>query len=330
MKRVLACSVLTLSLCLGGMTALADGEENFEIAAVEQNINEIKNELSSYESAQAEIENINQQTENLNGQLESLKNSEVTVNQELGNLNSTYESKKDLAIEKVNEIYQNQEGGYEAEISKSEDVNDFFNKIDEVKKVVEEDKELQGIKEIKSGMNEKASLLQNVQTQMEPIKNEIQDLQNMSGNYKEVEERIEYLTSQLNSLENRKEELNKINTNEGKRNSIVETSQKYLGTPYVWGGTTPRGFDCSGFVQYVYSQNGIAIPRVTTGQEYAGIDVTGQQLMPGDLVLWGNRGATYHVGMYIGNGKYIHSPQTGDVVRIASLNNYSVARRILY
>ncbi len=115
----------------------------------------------------------------------------------------------------------------------------------------------------------------------------------------------------------------------GIQQQLVQTAFKYKGIYYVWGGTTPNGFDCSGFVQYVYAECGISIPRVTTSQEYAGIDVTGQTLEPGDLVFWGTRGATYHVGMYIGDGKYIHSPQTGDYIREATLGNYSVVRRIV-
>lgn len=112
-------------------------------------------------------------------------------------------------------------------------------------------------------------------------------------------------------------------------NLLVQTAKKYLGIPYVWGGTTPSGFDCSGLMQYVYRECGISISRVTYTQEYEGVDVTGQNLQPGDLVFWGARGNTYHVGMYIGNGQYIQAPQTGDVVKISTLGSYSVARRII-
>lgn len=119
---------------------------------------------------------------------------------------------------------------------------------------------------------------------------------------------------------------------------IVNEAQKYLGVPYVWGGTTPKGFDCSGFVQYVYKQIGINIPRSTTEQIKVGNSVDKSNLQPGDLVFYigsnGSRSNPGHVGIYIGNGQMIHAPQTGDVVKISSTENeyrkntYIGARRI--
>lgn len=101
---------------------------------------------------------------------------------------------------------------------------------------------------------------------------------------------------------------------------IVETAMKYIGVPYVWGGTSPSGFDCSGLVQYVYAENGISIPRVTYTQQAAATPVSFSDLQPGDLVFWG--GSAYHVGIYIGDGKYIHSPAPGQSVCIQSYSAY--------
>lgn len=112
--------------------------------------------------------------------------------------------------------------------------------------------------------------------------------------------------------------------------SIVNIAFKYLGVPYVWGGTTPSGFDCSGFVQYVYREAGINISRTTYTQINEGYAVS--ELAPGDLVFFGSYSAPYHVGIYIGNGQYIHAPIEGDVVKVASLQyrgDYCGARRYL-
>lgn len=110
-------------------------------------------------------------------------------------------------------------------------------------------------------------------------------------------------------------------------NQFVDTAKQYLGTPYVWGGTTPNGFDCSGLVQYVYAQNGINIPRVSQDQYKSGASVAKENLQPGDLVFFtgytkdpSNPG---HVGMYVGNGEYLHAPKTGDVVKVSSLSDRS-------
>lgn len=115
---------------------------------------------------------------------------------------------------------------------------------------------------------------------------------------------------------------------------IVNTASKYLGVPYVWGGTTPNGFDCSGLVQYVLKELGINISRVTYTQYKEGYPVAKGDLQPGDLVFFEKNGDVHHVGIYIGDGKMIHAPQTGDVVRIADMNSdyytstYYCARRM--
>lgn len=105
------------------------------------------------------------------------------------------------------------------------------------------------------------------------------------------------------------------------RERIVETAMKYIGVPYVWGGTTPAGFDCSGFVQYVYKECGMSIPRVTYTQQAAATPVALSDLQPGDLVFWG--GSAYHVGIYLGNGQYIHAPAPGQSVKIQTYSQYA-------
>jgi cell wall-associated NlpC family hydrolase len=101
--------------------------------------------------------------------------------------------------------------------------------------------------------------------------------------------------------------------------AIVDTAMKYLGVPYVWGGTSPSGFDCSGLVQYVCKKNGISVPRVAASQRNVGKSVSRQNLQPGDLVFFSSGGRVSHVGIYVGNGNMIHAPQTGDVVKISSI-----------
>lgn len=105
-------------------------------------------------------------------------------------------------------------------------------------------------------------------------------------------------------------------------NSIIDMAESFLGTPYIWGGTTPKGFDCSGFVQYVYNKNGYSITR-TTYTQWAndGVRVSRSDLRPGDLVYFGYGNSPSHVGLYIGNGKMIHSPRTGDVIKYSTIES---------
>jgi cell wall-associated NlpC family hydrolase len=112
---------------------------------------------------------------------------------------------------------------------------------------------------------------------------------------------------------------------------VVGIAMRYLGVPYVWGGASPRGFDCSGLVMYVYAQVGVSLPHYTGAQWNAGVPVSRGDLQPGDLVFFDGLG---HVGIYIGGGQFIHAPHTGTVVQISSLSGwyaatYVGARRII-
>ena len=100
---------------------------------------------------------------------------------------------------------------------------------------------------------------------------------------------------------------------------VVGVAMRYLGVPYVWGGSSPRGFDCSGLVMYAFAQIGISLPHSSYAQFNMGTPVSIGQLQPGDLVFF--TGAS-HVGIYIGGGQFIHAPHTGDVVKISSLSGY--------
>jgi len=105
----------------------------------------------------------------------------------------------------------------------------------------------------------------------------------------------------------------------GNYSGVVAIAMRYLGVPYVWGGASPSGFDCSGFTMYVYAQVGVSLPHNAAMQYGYGSPVSMSQLQPGDLVFFSGLG---HEGLYIGGGQFIHAPHTGDVVKISSLSGY--------
>jgi cell wall-associated NlpC family hydrolase len=106
---------------------------------------------------------------------------------------------------------------------------------------------------------------------------------------------------------------------------VLGLAQQYLGQPYKWGGSNPKsGFDCSGFIQWLYAQQGIKIPRTTYQQIKAGKAVSIMQVEPGDAIFFGSKADPHHVGLYIGNGWFIHSPHTGDVIKVSKLGGYDL------
>ena len=117
------------------------------------------------------------------------------------------------------------------------------------------------------------------------------------------------------------------------RSTLLNHGKKFIGTPYVWGGTSPKGFDCSGLVHYLYQKQGVSIPR-NSREQFSRLPVASNP-QPGDLVFFRRNGTINHVGLYLGGGKMLHAPQTGSKVRIEDMGRpnwkrrYAGARRAL-
>ncbi len=111
------------------------------------------------------------------------------------------------------------------------------------------------------------------------------------------------------------------------RSAVVGIAQRYLGVPYVYGGASPSGFDCSGLTMYCYAQIGIGLAHGATLQQKASTPVPIGALQAGDLVFFGNSAFSYHVGIYVGGSTMIHAPHTGDVVRYGDMSNAWIGGR---
>ncbi len=105
------------------------------------------------------------------------------------------------------------------------------------------------------------------------------------------------------------------------RAQVVFTAMQMVGVPYQWGGSTPKGFDCSGLVQYAYSNAGLRLPRTAAAQLDASAPLTLENAQAGDLLFFRDGGHTSHVAIYLGQGRFVHAPSTGGQVSLDSFGN---------
>lgn len=120
---------------------------------------------------------------------------------------------------------------------------------------------------------------------------------------------------------------------EARVEALVSSALAKQGIPYVYGGMTLRGFDCSGFVKYCFKEAlGMDLPRVAASQSSLGTSVSLSELQPGDLVFWGSKGGAHHVGISLGGNKYIHAPSSGKTITVSTFDYYcpSFAKRIAF
>lgn len=117
-----------------------------------------------------------------------------------------------------------------------------------------------------------------------------------------------------------------------KVDAVLAEALSHQGAPYAYGGTTPRGFDCSGFTSYVFrTALGIELPRTAAAQSGVGESVSLDSLQPGDLLFWGRGSGVYHVAVYVGDGSYVHAAGSGKGVRVQSMEYFhpTFAKRLL-
>lgn len=174
---------------------------------------------------------------------------------------------------------------------------------------------------------------------------------NIEKENEELQKNKEEVEKQIKDLEDQKEKLlkyveeNSLLLNNGadifvpitlpsdiseQAKALIEESEKYLKVPYLWGGESPEGFDCSGLMQYVFRSQEVDIPRVSEEQQSFAKPISMAEIKPGDLVFNKSSEST-HVGMYIGDDMFIHAPHTGDVVKITKLStsNMKYAGRVI-
>jgi cell wall-associated NlpC family hydrolase len=366
MKRFIRYGALILTIVISIHTSVIAAPTNEEVQSQRQQVQTDKNALKQAKDKRFEIEqrieNLDNQIEEVMDQIESNKKSIVKIQEEIKiaerDLKASEEDLKkeqDLFNKRIRAMYINGIDGYIDIILSSRGFNDFLSKIEAVKSIIELDKKITANIKIKQEeLNSKKAKLSEQNNQLIAINNEnskkMDKLKSskdeQSELIKEAERQERILVAAVNESQSRLNEtlrqIQSIRNSTPKytpsrgaapvsSNAIVAYASNFLGTPYKWGGTTPAGFDCSGFTQYVYKHFGINLGRSTYNQISDGYAVSRDELQPGDLVFYGRGGSPSHMGIYVGNGMYIHSPRTGDVVKISPYDrsDYITARRVM-
>ncbi|MEW9923048.1 NlpC/P60 family protein [Clostridium butyricum] len=304
-----------------------DGTDSRSIEKVIQNIQECDSQI------EYKMGKLNELKEQI---LE--KENQIQENEQKIELAEADIEEKDNALaERLNIIQKN--GGIESTPMKyldallsSEDILDAVQKVHLISKICTSDKKLiQNAKDAKDNLTQIKENIEKEQKELEKSKgyleNEIKELET------DKEKLIDYVKENSSLLDLSTNNIIPVTlpsdiSEEAK--AIILEAEKYLGVPYLWGGTTPDGFDCSGYMQYIFASKNISIPRVSQDQQSFSTKVSMSEIKPGDLV-FNKASDSTHVGMYIGNDMYIHAPHTGDVVKISQLStsNMKYAGRIL-
>lgn len=333
------------------------------IEVQEENLRSVESEITNLETKIQELDNnITIIGEEILKNQTSIDDLNIDIDKtqvKLENANEKLKTSKKTLNSRIREMYKNNEESVLSIVFSSNTLGQAVNKLDAYsnlngmdKKLVDEYNGLvKTIETTKKTLSDKKIEVEDLKTQNENKKVELEntknetnalvearrvELESINASIEQARRDSEGNTSSQGTNQSTTSALPRVTTsNSGNPapstngNAILDTASKYLGTPYLWGGTSPSGFDCSGFVQYVFKQNGISLSRTTYSQVTEGSAVSLSNLQPGDVVFFGDVSSPYHVGIYYGNGKYIHSPQTGDVVKISDLgSNCSTARRM--
>lgn len=332
---------------------------NLNTAVFAQPISRRNNPFSKSQELEKNIENLDNQIEDVMGKIsdnkkqilkkeEDIRNSQT----ELKKAQSELDKEKELFNSRIKVLYVNGTYDYLSMLLESKGIGDFITRVEAIKNIINFDSKL--ISDYNAKQKDIAGRIDRLNTENKKLlvlkeenENKLKELNKNKSDQKKLiaqakEQEKQYEAAQRAAVSAAVKQVYIIRTAAPKISSsgksspitddnVVAYATNFLGTPYLWGGTSPStGFDCSGFTQYVYRHFGIYLGRTTYDQIQDGVGVSRDELQPGDLVFFGEGGNPTHMGMYVGNGAFIHAPHTGDVVKISPLirSDYITARRV--
>lgn len=321
------------------LTVLAapDGTNSSQATQVNSGIEaQIQNLESSIEKLDSQIEQTLKNVNDNNNGIIKTESDIKKLQEQINYAENDIKDHKSVLNKRARAFYINGVNGYMELIMNSKDFDDFISRVESVRRIIGYDEEIiNDLNKKKEEIVKQKDKLQEENKKLVALKadneKKLAKLNEDKENQKKLIDQLK-ITALNDELKGKLASLNiSVESLPSKDNDVISYSYKFLGTPYLWGGTTPSGFDCSGFMQYVYAHFGVGIGRTTYDQIKDGKEISISQLQPGDLVFFGTSSDPHHVGMYVGNGMYIHAPHTGDIIKVSQLSgrsDYLTARRV--
>jgi cell wall-associated NlpC family hydrolase/uncharacterized protein YoxC len=347
-------AALGLSIILAGLISFA----SLAPAAadpVQDKKNQLEDIKNQVEKLDSQLESITEQYNMTNVRVQQTRDDIARKEAQISSLTAALEQRKGILGERLRELYKNGNTDVLEVLTESKTVDDLYVNVDRVQRIGGEDVSIiasvigarEQVDQARSELEDRKAELDATVNELAGQKSQIEaDLQKRKDLVAGVENEINNLIAQEQAQQAAALAARNRTAAPGgyaapSRNippppppppyapTVVQIAYQQIGKPYVYAGAGPNVFDCSGLVMYCYAQVGISLPHSSYMQCNCGVRVSYDQLQPGDLVFFHGYG---HVGMYVGNGQYIHAPHTGDVVRVASLgarSDFCGACRIL-
>jgi peptidoglycan DL-endopeptidase CwlO len=363
LKKRAICAVICTALALSSYsTVLGDplsDQLNNQKKQLQQDQGALKNVQTQTNNLESKVEQLDNQIQNLMNQISDTKKqitktqSDIqTTQKDIDKSENDIQGEQDLFDQRMRAMYINGVDSYAEVILQSKGLSDLISRVETIKKLIDFDKnllaDLEGKKQVivnkKQALDAQNTKLMSLKADSEQKLAQVNDnktsqsklLDDLKKQQKLYASKVDASKQQVNQTLAQIAAIRKaapsVTTSRGSAplssNAIVAYASNFLGTPYQWGGNGTSTFDCSGFTKYVYAHFGVSLPRVASDQQQFGTDVSRSQLQAGDLVFFGY--PAHHVGIYVGNGCFIHAPHTGDSVKVSSLDgtDFSSAKRV--